>query len=110
MSCLYTADVLSETLLSSLMDWNIDRKLLTLMVDNCTTNGAMISIMLSQLCTRSLVLNSDFFHMKCCAHKLNLIVKDGLDIISGNVEKIRDSVAYWTATPKRSEKFELFAR
>ncbi|XP_022865374.1 zinc finger BED domain-containing protein RICESLEEPER 2-like [Olea europaea var. sylvestris] len=71
-SCPHTVDVLSETLLSSLMDCNIDRQ--------------------------------------CCAHILNLIVNDGLDIISGSVEKIRDSIAYWTAMPKRFEKFELFAR
>ncbi|CAA2976799.1 zinc finger BED domain-containing RICESLEEPER 2-like [Olea europaea subsp. europaea] len=108
--CPHIADVLSETLLSNLMDWNIDRKLLTLTVDNCTTNDAMINIVLSQLCTHSLVLNGEFFHMRCCARILNLIVKDGLDIISGSVEKICDSVAYWTVTPKRFEKFELFAR
>ncbi|XP_022886991.1 zinc finger BED domain-containing protein RICESLEEPER 2-like [Olea europaea var. sylvestris] len=109
-SCPHIADVLSETLLSTLMDWNIDRKLLTLTVDNCTTNDTMISIVLSQLCTRSLAPNGEFFHMKCYAHILNLIVKDVLDIISGSVKKICDSVAYWTATPKRSENFELFAR
>lgn len=94
MLCPHIADVLSETLLCSLLDWNIDSKLLTLTVDNCTTYDAMINIVLSRLCTRSLVLNGELFHMRCCAHILNLIVNDGLEIISGSVEKIRDSVAY----------------
>ena len=44
--------------------------------------------------------------MRCCAHKLNLIVKDGLEVIKKGIENIRDSVEYWTASPKRYEKFE----
>ena len=38
-------------------------------------------------------------YTRCCAHILNLIVKDGLEIIKGAIENFRDSVAYWTATP-----------
>jgi hypothetical protein len=44
------------------------------------------------------------------AHILNLIVKDGLDVIQPAIKKIRDSVAFWTATPKRVEKFEEMAK
>ena len=44
--------------------------------------------------------------MRCCAHILNLIVKDGLEVIEGGIEKILESVLYWSATPKRKEKFE----
>ena len=29
-----------------------------------------------------------------------LIVKDGLDVMKTAIENIRESVAYWTATPK----------
>jgi hypothetical protein len=47
--------------------------------------------------------------MRCCAHILNLIVKDGLDVMKIAIENIRESVAYWTATPKRAEKFEEIA-
>jgi hypothetical protein len=38
-------------------------------------------------------------HMCCAAQILNLIVKDGLDMIQLGIKKIRDSVAFWTATP-----------
>lgn len=46
----------------------------------------------------------------CCAHILNLIVKAGLYAIDSGVEAIRDSVAFWTATPKRIENFGEAAR
>jgi hypothetical protein len=49
-------------------------------------------------------------HMRCAAHILNLIVRDGLEVIKDSIAKIRESVAYWTATPKRIEKFEEIAK
>ncbi|XP_070667465.1 zinc finger BED domain-containing protein RICESLEEPER 2-like [Malus domestica] len=35
---------------------------------------------------------------------------DGLKVIGGGIETIRESVVYWTATQKREEKFEEAAR
>lgn len=86
-----------------LLDWKIDRKFSTFTVDNCTTNDVMIEILTKKLSYSSLLLGGDFFHMCCCAHILNLIVKEGLDVISNNVERIHNSVAYWRATLKREE-------
>jgi len=38
--------------------------------------------------------------MRCCAHILNMIVKDGLSVMDEGIERIHDSVAYWTSTKK----------
>ncbi|OMO58912.1 putative Zinc finger, BED-type [Corchorus capsularis] len=40
----------------------------------------------------------------------NDVVKDGLSIIENSIERIRSSVAYWSASPSRVEKFEDMAR
>ncbi|KAL0387425.1 UNVERIFIED_CONTAM: Zinc finger BED domain-containing protein RICESLEEPER 2 [Sesamum radiatum] len=106
----HTTEVLADTLVESLMDWNIDRKVSTITVDNCTTNDAMINHPLQKLPTKDMLLDGKVLHMRCCAHILNLIVKDGLDIIGSSIERIRDSVIYWTASPSRVEKFEETAR
>lgn len=108
--CPHTKEVLCDTLLDSLLDWNLDRKISCITVDNCSTNDAMITLLLEKLDNKPLLLGGTLFHMRCCAHVLNLIVKDGLEVIKAGVEKIRESVGYWTATPKRQEKFEETAR
>lgn len=91
------------------MDWNIDRKISTITVDNCSMNDAMIECLFEKLDASDLMLGGLVLHMCCVAHILNLIVKDGLDIIGSAIERIRDSVVFWTVSPSRVEKFEEIA-
>ncbi|RVW95114.1 Zinc finger BED domain-containing protein RICESLEEPER 2 [Vitis vinifera] len=103
----HTKEVLSDALMDFLLDWNMDRKVSTVTVDNCSSNDGMINILVDKLSlSDSLLLNGKIFHMRCATHVLNLIVKEGLDVIEVEIEKIRESVAYWSATPSRMEKFE----
>ncbi|CAN1172958.1 Putative AC transposase [Linum perenne] len=65
----------------------------------------MIRSLILQLDRTSLMVDGSFFHMRCAAHVLNLIVQEGLTIIESCIEKVRDSVAFWTASTKRRQKF-----
>ena len=66
----------------------------------------MIRLLLNKFDTSSHMLGGSILHMRCTAHILNLIVQDGLSLIGDGIEKIRDSVIYWTGSPKRRQKFE----
>lgn len=44
--------------------------------------------------------------MHCSAHVLYLMVNDGLDKIVHNIERVRNNVWYWTATPKWCQDFD----
>ncbi|KAH1239115.1 Zinc finger BED domain-containing protein RICESLEEPER 2 [Glycine max] len=106
----HTSERLCNALVECLLDWNIDTKLSTITLDNCSTNDYMIEKIKNKLQLGTLIKEGAFLHMRCCAHILNLIVKDGLGVVKDGVEKIQDSVAYWIATPKRLEKFQDTAK
>ena len=76
-----------------------------MVVDNCTANDAMIVMLLDEFESKSLILFDAFLHMRCVAHILKLIVKDGLDVIDCAVQRIQKCVAFWTLSPERIEKF-----
>ncbi|XP_062103824.1 zinc finger BED domain-containing protein RICESLEEPER 2-like [Humulus lupulus] len=108
--CPHDAVTLIDTLSSCLSEWNIEDKISTVTVDNCTTNDAMIPLLKEKFNSNCFILKGKLLHMRCCAHILNLIVKDGLSVIGDSIDKIQDSVSYWSGTPKRYEKFEDTAR
>jgi hypothetical protein len=106
--CPHTAEALSKVMVECMMDWNIDRKLSTITLDNCSTNDCLAGMLLNKLDCSTLMLDGQLFHMRCCAHIPNLIAQDGLSVIGGGIEKVRDSVSFWTATPKREVGFDSF--
>ena len=101
----HTKEVLSNVLLQTLLEWNIDRKLSTVTVDNCGTNDAIINIILEKLQRSTLVMLGSLFHMRCATHVLNLIVQDGLNVIGLCIKKVRESVGFWTGSTKRRQWF-----
>ncbi|XP_073153840.1 zinc finger BED domain-containing protein RICESLEEPER 2-like [Henckelia pumila] len=106
----HTSEVLANVIVKSMMDWNIDRNISTITVDNCSTNDSLMNYVMHKLDHSTLMLGESLFHMCCVAHILNLVVQDGLNIIAPSVEKIRESVTYWRASPKREQKFDDVAR
>ena len=67
-----------------LLDWNLDNKLSTITVDNCSVNDGIVETIAQNLDHDSLLLGGSVLHMRCCAHILNLIVKVGLDVIASS--------------------------
>ncbi|CAN0847649.1 Putative AC transposase [Linum grandiflorum] len=103
---LRSRDRLAAVLVNCMLDWNIDTKVSTITLDNCSTNDAMIAKIKKKLVLPYLLREGAFLHMRCSAHILNLIVKDGFDIVKEGIETIRESVSYWLATAKRLEFFQ----
>lgn len=99
--------LLSEWLKGRILDWNIDKKMFSIVVDNASNNSGMLEGIKGWLNSKNALLHGgDMFHLRCCAHIINLIVKNGLDVVQGLIEKIRKSVLYINHSPKRNEQFE----
>ncbi|XP_019416393.1 PREDICTED: zinc finger BED domain-containing protein RICESLEEPER 2-like [Lupinus angustifolius] len=56
-------------------------------------------------CDSKLVLGGALFHVRCCAHILNLLVQDGLKEIKDVIYNIRESVKYINHNDSRLKKF-----
>lgn len=108
--CPHTSDVLTDVLIDAMLGWNVDSRLSTITVDNCSTNDSMIGKIKAKLNVGCLLNGGSLLHMRCSAHILNLIVKIGLDVIKHAIDNVRESVVFWTASPKRIEKFEDVCR
>ncbi|KAL0392389.1 UNVERIFIED_CONTAM: putative AC transposase [Sesamum radiatum] len=101
-----------ETLFSfmteMILEWNLDKKLFSIVVDNATNNDVMIRKVKDWILYDLLVARDvDLLHVRCSAHILNLIVQDGLNEIRGLIDKIRETVRYLNKSPAASQKFEM---
>ncbi|KAH7653317.1 Tam3-transposase (Ac family) protein [Dioscorea alata] len=82
-----------------------------LLLDNATTNDVVARSLKSNFESRGkLHYKGHIFHIRCCAHILNLMVQDGLKEIDGIIHNIRETVKYLKKSPSRLFKFGEVAR
>ena len=92
-------------------EWEIDRKIFSLTLDNASANDNMQMNLKTQLALEgSLLCDGEFFHVRCSAHILNLIVQEGLKVASIACHKIRESITYVKGSEARIRNFEECAR
>ncbi|CAO2815030.1 unnamed protein product [Amaranthus hypochondriacus] len=102
----YDGENVAEEIWMFLNQWNLEHKVMSLTVDNASYNDLMISHLKYRLMGRGMLVgNGRFFHIRCCAHIINLIVQAGLALIDDNLEMIRKLVKMVTKSPSRSKEF-----
>ena len=104
----HKGQTISTVLLECLADWGIE-KLFCITVDNATANTFALRRFHSQFRSVSpdaLVLDGNFLHMRCCAHIINLIAKEGLGDLGENVMAIRNAVQYVRSSTNRLNAFD----
>ncbi|XP_057522505.1 zinc finger BED domain-containing protein RICESLEEPER 2-like [Amaranthus tricolor] len=52
-----------------------------------------------------LLCTGEFFHVRCCAHIMNLVVQDGLKEVDDAVIKVRESLKYCKGSQARKQRF-----
>lgn len=102
----HSGEVLARELIKVMEDWHIKDKVVSISVDNASANDNCIARLKADFTNKkNLVLDGQLFHVRCCAHILNLLVQDGLDVIKPVVEKIRGGVKYLLNSEARCKQF-----
>ncbi|KAJ7960694.1 Zinc finger BED domain-containing protein [Quillaja saponaria] len=106
-----TEDMLSEAIMTCLMDWDIDRKLFSMTLDSCPTSDNIsmrIGERLSQ--NRFLYCEGKLFDMRCALNILSIMAEYALGALSEETHKIRESIQYVKSSQARQAKFNELAQ
>ncbi|KAL4556692.1 hypothetical protein LXL04_034848 [Taraxacum kok-saghyz] len=97
---------ISDNLYNCLKDWRIENKIFTISFDNASNNDSAVKILSETFSmVKKLPCGGKLFHVRCCAHILNLMVQDGLSRINYIIEDIHDTV---TLTNQNEGRLKLF--
>lgn len=102
----HKGSVLGKVVEKCLLDWGVDN-ILAITLDNATSNNELVKY-LSTKTTKwhSCISNNEFLHVRCAAHVLNLVVRDGLGEEIASVEAIRNAVKFVHSSPARLDTFK----
>ncbi|KAL6570901.1 hypothetical protein OROGR_000451 [Orobanche gracilis] len=75
-------------------------------IDNASANDGTVRYISDYLDSmKTNILSGQYFHLRCVAHIINLIVSNGSEEITLSVRRVREDGKWVKASPKRSDKF-----
>uniref|UniRef100_A0A7N0TJG0 BED-type domain-containing protein n=1 Tax=Kalanchoe fedtschenkoi TaxID=63787 RepID=A0A7N0TJG0_KALFE len=99
-------DRLSQAIMTCLLNWDIDRKLLSLTYDSTSTSDDTVCKIRERLCqNRFLLCNGEFFGVHCAARILSIMAQDSVDTLCETARKIWDGIEYIRSSQAVLEKF-----
>jgi hypothetical protein len=104
----HTGKHICQVIYGKLVEWNLDKIIFSLVLNNSSANDTCIKELLAITSIKN-VLPADetIFHLRCGCHILNLIVQDGLGVLSDEIKKIRETLKYIRHSQSKMEKFHL---
>lgn len=98
----HTAAAMNTFLLNLLREWGIQHKIYSITLDNASSCNKLQDLLRASLSREHpLPANGEYFHVRCGAHVLNLIVQDGLKLIDEAVVKLRKATNWVDASEGR---------
>lgn len=102
----HTGLTIANVIHEELIAWGISKKIFSITSDNATNNDVAEKSLKGLLDVPVGSVLHDVFHVRCCAHILNLVVQDGLSLLSFSVEKIKNIVRNINSSVHRYELYK----
>lgn len=101
---------IADGIYKCLQEWEIEDKIFTISVDNAACNDRALRRLKETFSrVRKLSCGGRLFHIRCCAHILNILVKDGLAKIEHVIEDVREGIKYINNSEGRRLNFSKAA-
>jgi hypothetical protein len=102
----HKGDTIGRKVEEILKEWGI-RNVSTITVDNASSNDVAVAYLKKRINNMGgLMGDGSFFHLRCCAHILNLVVGDGLKQNELSISSVRNAVRFVRSSPQRAAKFK----
>nr|XP_027082542.1 zinc finger BED domain-containing protein RICESLEEPER 2-like [Coffea arabica] len=102
----HTGVIIADALSKCFLEWGIENKVSTITVDNASYNDVCIRRVKEDFSLRKrLSIGGKIFHVRCCAHILNLLVQDGLNQIVDVIDVVREGIKYLKNSESRLNEF-----
>ena len=92
----YTGARIVSTILEKLREYNVENKIVTITLDNASTNNVAADLLKFAL---QLDLNGVLFHNRCACYIINLIVQVGVKSIRDDLEIIKWIIGFIFCSP-----------
>jgi len=103
----HSGDAIANHILEVVNDFNIADKILSVTLDNASSNTTAIEILGPHI--RSYI-NGYVVHQRCLCHIINLVVQDGIAVVNPYLDNIRAAIRFITSTPQMIAKFAEYCR
>lgn len=107
----HSGNVIAVALFDCVTEWKIENKIVSITLDNVSNNDAAVRDLKAMFSVRrGTDFEAKYFHVRCCAHIVNLVVQDGTACMSTLVMNLRETVKYFKKSPSRLHKFVEICR
>ena len=102
----HTGLVIAHDVFECSVEWKIEDKVMSITLDNASNNDTATTNLSAKLLARKNgQFDPKYFHVRCAAHIVNLVVNDGLNQIEGLISDLRNTAKYFKRSPSRLYKF-----
>lgn len=100
-----TSSEITNTILEKCREWGIEKKIVSVVLDNCLYSDEVGPELLRMLHNKF-----ELFHVRSCAHILNLIIEESLELVCDLTDRVRESIGYVKSSQVRFMRFEEAAK
>jgi hypothetical protein len=98
----HTGTATANHILEVVNDFEIKNKIFSITLDNASSNTNAIEFLTPQLQS---YIDGYVIHQRCVCHIKNLVVQDGITVVSKFLENIHAVIRFITSTPQMVTKF-----